>query len=86
MKTWQLQEARKNLSEVIKRALKDGPQRIVKDDEKSVVVVSYNEYLQMKKRQTSLSEFFRVSPLAKMNIKLKRDNSFEREAGKWLGM
>jgi len=86
MKSWLLQDAKKNLSEIVKRALKDGPQLIMKDNEKSVVVISYEKYQQMKGKQKSLSKFFRASPLAKSDIELKHDKSMTREAGKWLGM
>jgi len=72
---WQLQDAKKNFSEVVERALKQGPQLITRHGEKAVVVMSYKKYAQMKKSQTKLSEFFRASPFAKINLDLKRDKS-----------
>ncbi len=74
---WQLQDAKNKLSEVINRALTQGPQLITKHGEKTVVVVSYTEYEKLLKSQDKLSEFFRASPLA--GIDLARDKSLPRE-------
>ena len=46
--TWQIQDAKNKLSEVIARALKQGPQLITKHGEKTVVVISYAEYERLK--------------------------------------
>jgi prevent-host-death family protein len=73
---WQIQDAKNKLSEVIARALKHGPQLITKHGEKTVVVISYTEYESLRKTQGKLSDFFRASPLA--NVELKRDKSLPR--------
>jgi len=75
---WQIQEAKNRLSEVIARALKQGPQVITRHGEKTVVVVSYTEYEKLRKSQSSLSEFFRASPMT--GIDLRRDKSLPRQA------
>jgi prevent-host-death family protein len=74
---WQIQDAKNKLSEVISLALTQGPQLITKHGEKTVVVVSYAEYEKMRKSQGKLSEFFRASPLA--GVDLSRDKSMPRE-------
>jgi antitoxin Phd len=74
---WQIQDAKNKLSEVITRALKDGPQLITRHGEKTVVVVSYAEYERLRKSQGKLSEFFKASPLA--GIDLTRDKSQPRK-------
>lgn len=74
---WQIQDAKNKLSEVITRALKQGPQLITKHGQKSVVVISYVEYEKLRKSQGKLSEFFRASPLA--GIDLTRDKSLPRK-------
>ncbi|MEW6084070.1 MAG: type II toxin-antitoxin system Phd/YefM family antitoxin [Chloroflexota bacterium] len=74
---WQIQEAKNKLSEVIARALKQGPQLITKHGEKTVVVMSYAEYESLRKSQGKLSDFFRASPLA--GLDLKRDKSLPRK-------
>jgi antitoxin Phd len=61
---WQLQEAKSKLSELVNRALGEGPQIITRHGEEVVVVISYEDYNQMRKPKTSLVEFLRTSPLA----------------------
>ncbi|MEP7135438.1 MAG: type II toxin-antitoxin system Phd/YefM family antitoxin [Chloroflexota bacterium] len=86
MSTWQLKEAKRNLSKVIKLALEQEPQTITRRGEKVAIVISYNEYLRAIKPQIKLSEFFRKSPLAKTDIDLSHEKSLPRETGKWLGL
>jgi len=74
---WQIQDAKNKLSEVIERALKQGPQLITRRGEKTVVVLAFSEYEKMRKSQGKLSEFFRASPLA--GIDLTRDESLARD-------
>jgi prevent-host-death family protein len=79
---WQLQDAKNKLSEVIERALKQGPQLITRRGKKTVIVMSYEEYTRLKGAQTKLSEFFRASPLTKIDFNLERDKSYPREDAK----
>ena len=76
-RVWQIQDAKNKLSEVISRALNQGPQLITKHGEKTVVVLSYVEYEKLRKSQGKLSEFFRASPL--VGIDLERDKSLPRD-------
>ena len=75
--TWQIQDAKNKLSEVIERAIKQGPQLITRRGEKTVVVIAYLEYEKLRKSQGKLSGFFRASPLA--GIDLTRDKSKARK-------
>jgi antitoxin Phd len=75
---WQLQDAKNKLSELVERALNDGPQLITRRGKKTVIVMSYEEYMRMKTSQVKLSEFFRASPLTKVDLNLKRDKSLPR--------
>ena len=70
---WQIQDAKNKLSEVINRAITQGPQVITRHGEKTVVVVAYAEYETLRKSQGKLSAFFRASPLA--GLDLTRDQS-----------
>jgi prevent-host-death family protein len=75
-KSWQLQEAKNKLSEVVDDAIQDGPQVITKRGVEVAVVLSYPEFLKLKKEQGSLYDFFRKSPLA--GVDLERDSSAAR--------
>jgi antitoxin Phd len=77
---WQIQEAKNKLSQVISRALSQGPQLITRHGEKAVVVVAYAEFERLRKTRGKLSEFFKVSPLAGVN--LSRDKSASRNGVK----
>jgi antitoxin Phd len=78
--TWQIQDAKNKLSEVIAQAIKQGPQLITRHGEKTAVLVSYSEYEKLCKSQGKLTEFFRTSPLA--GVDLTRDKSLLRDEGK----
>jgi prevent-host-death family protein len=72
-RTWQIQEAKNKLSAVIDEAIEHGPQVLTRRGEEVAVLLSYPEYLKLKKRAIPLSEFFRQSPLGE--IELDRDRS-----------
>ena len=75
MSNWQLHEAKSRFSEVVEKALKDGPQVITRRGVETVVVLSFVDYRKMLLGQKRLSEFFRESPLAGLDLDLTRDNS-----------
>ena len=75
---WQIQEAKNKLSEVINEAIKHGPQIITKHGVEAVIVLSYAEYRKAMLNQKKLSDFFRKSPLAEINLDLRRDKSYLR--------
>ncbi len=70
---WQLQEAKNKLSEVVDRAVKDGPQEITKHGKKTAVLLSISEYKRLKRRKGTLADFFRRSPLAGIDLNRKKD-------------
>ena len=76
--TWQLQEAKNRFSEVVNKAVSGGPQVITKHGTETVVVISYEKYQRLKQSGTSLSEFFRSSPLAGVDLDVTRDKTTPR--------
>lgn len=79
MRTWQLQEAKNKLSEVVDEALRRGPQVITRHGEEVAVVLAYPAYRKLAAPREKLSEFFRRSPLAGLELDLRRDRSPVRE-------
>lgn len=79
MRTWKLQDAKARLSEVVKEATMHGPQVITLRGQAAVVVISKEEYNKFIKPRPSFVDFIRHSPLSKMNIDIKRDNSLTRD-------
>ena len=77
--TWALAEAKARFSEVIDRALADGPQTITRNGQKAVVIVSAEEWQRKTKRKGNLAEFFAASPLRGSDLKIKRSRDEPRE-------
>jgi prevent-host-death family protein len=78
-KVWQLQEAKNQFSELVNKALDEGPQVVTRRGEKVVVIVSNDDYKKLLKSQSGLLEFFRQSPLVGIELDLERDRSFPRK-------
>ncbi len=79
MQTWQLQEAKNRLSEVVDKALHQGPQVITRRGAETAVVLSMDDYRKMRERETDLVDFFRASPLAGLELDLERPRDTGRE-------
>jgi prevent-host-death family protein len=71
-RTWAVAEAKARFSEMIDRALADGPQTITRKGKEAVVVVSAEEWQRKTKRTGNLAEFFAASPLRGSGLKIKR--------------
>ncbi len=80
MTRWQLQDAKARLSEVIKKAAKEGPQSITVHGQPTAVVLSNEEYERLKKPRGSIVEFMRRSPLYGLDLDLSREQTRTREA------
>jgi len=80
MSEWQLQEAKARLSEVIKRAATEGPQRVTVHGVPAAVVLSEAEYERLVGAGESLVDFMRRSPLyGQEDVDLGRDQGLTRE-------
>ena len=76
MQTWQMQEAKARLSEVVKRAELDGPQDITVHGRSVAVVLSRAAFERLSGQNASLVDFMQASPLAGLDDELV----FERDA------
>lgn len=59
---WQLQEAKQRLSEVVRRALREGPQVVTRHGKDAVVVVSLEEFERLKAKRGDFKRFLRSAP------------------------
>ena len=75
MKTWQLQEAKAHLSELVKKASSGTPQEITLRGKPTVVVLSTQQYKKLKKNKQKLTTFLRQSPLVDLDLELQRDKT-----------
>lgn len=76
---WALQDAKAHLSELVKKAQKQGPQFISVRGDPAVVVISQKEYQALITPAISLVDFFRKSPLVGIRVDLSRDKSPNRD-------
>ena len=79
MSTWQLQDAKARLSELVKRAKSHGPQEISVHGEPAVVVVAHREFLRLTRPAEHFVDFIRKSPLKGAKLDLTRDRSPARD-------
>ena len=77
--SWQLQEAKSRLSQVVDHALREGPQTITLRGKPTVVVVSFEAFQNLTRPATSFSEFFRQSPLYDTKLDLERSKDESRK-------
>ena len=77
--SWQLQEAKNKLSQVVENAVHEGPQIITKRGVEIAIVISFVDYQEMIAARGKLSTFFRDSPLVGVELDLARDKSGARE-------
>jgi prevent-host-death family protein len=76
--TWQLQEAKNSLSEVVRKARSEGPQVITLHGTAAAVVVSAQDFGRMSRPKGKLVDFFRNSPLAGAKLILTRSKDTGR--------
>ena len=81
MQTWQMQDAKARLSDVVKRAGSDGPQHITLHGRPVAVVLSHDAYERLSGQRASMLEFMQASPLAGLDDELvfERDPSLARD-------
>lgn len=76
---WQLQEAKNQFSEVVRRAQRDGPQVITLRGSDAAVVVSARDFSRFSRPKGRLVEFFRKSPLVGVELGVARDKDTGRK-------
>jgi len=75
MRSWQLQDAKARLSELVASARRDGPQEISVRGEPAAVVLSSEDFQALRRKKPSFVEFLRRSPLAGVDLEIARDSS-----------
>ena len=72
LKSWTVAEAKAKFSEILERAMAEGPQTITKRGRTAAVVVGAEEWERKTKRAGNLAEFFAASPLRGSHLKIRR--------------
>ncbi len=79
MRSWQVQEAKARLSDLLRDAIRSGPQRITVRGRPAAVVLSTEAYEKLAGRKPSLVDFLGGSPWAGVELDLERDRSSSRD-------
>lgn len=79
MQSWQLQQAKAHLSDLVKEASTGKPQEITLRGKPTVVVLSIEQYEKLIRPKPNLVDFLRHSPLKDVNLEIDRDKSGMRE-------
>ena len=69
---WTVAEAKAKFSEIIDRAMSEGPQTITRKGRTAAVVVGAEEWQRKTMRAGNLVEFFAGSPLRGSNLRVRR--------------
>ncbi len=78
-KQWTSSEAKNKFSEVIEKAISQGPQVVTRRGKEVAVILSLDEYKRLRKASISLVDFLRDSPLVGVDLDLDRDKTRPRE-------
>lgn len=81
MKTWKLEDAKNQFSELVRRAIAHQPQLVTRNGERAVVVLSAEDYQQLV-APGDLVAFLRQSPLAKALAEGELDLERARDLGR----
>ncbi len=74
---WQIQDAKAKFSELVQKAIDEGPQTVTRRGKEIVVVLSAEQFELMKKRQIDLKDL--LPYLAPDEEYLERDKSLPRD-------
>jgi prevent-host-death family protein len=69
---WALQDAKNKFSELVDKAVGDGPQTVTRHGREAVVVMSVNDYKKLLVNKKDLVEFFSSSPLVESGLDFDR--------------
>jgi antitoxin Phd len=79
MEHWQLQDAKNRFSEIVNKALRDGPQVVTRRGKKTVVIMSVEQYQSLVRPKINIVDFFQESPLRGEDLDLTRRKDSVRE-------
>jgi prevent-host-death family protein len=72
-RTWQLQEAKARLSEVINESIRRGPQTVTRHGRPVALVVGADEFKRLSRTGPDFKAFVRAAPLGGLRLVRSRD-------------
>jgi prevent-host-death family protein len=65
---WQIQEAKARFSELVQKAINEGPQTVTRHGKDAVVVLSVEQYKKLEARRPSLLEVLMSGPEGELEL------------------
>jgi len=78
-RTWQLQDAKNRLSEVVEEARRSGPQVITRRGEETAVVLSFEDWKRLSQDAEPLVELLRRAPRIRGGLVVERSRDTGRD-------
>lgn len=72
---WQIQQAKARFSEMVERALRDGPQTVTRHGKPVAVLVRAEEYQRLRAGRKSFKTLLASAPLRGVEIRRSRDTA-----------
>ncbi|MEU8202957.1 type II toxin-antitoxin system Phd/YefM family antitoxin [Streptosporangium sp. NPDC049046] len=79
MSGWQVQEAKQRFSEVVRRAVSEGPQVVTRHGEEVAVVIDIAEYRRLKGDAPDFGRFLLADPDWDDDVEFPRNRDLPRE-------
>ncbi len=76
---WPFQKAKAKFTQIIRKALQEGPQTISKSGQDAVVILSLRDYQRLSRPPEDMVTFFKNSPLYGLDLDLERSRDQGRE-------
>jgi antitoxin Phd len=70
---WQIQEAKARFSEMVERAIKEGPQTVTRHGKPVAVLLPADQYLRLRSKGKSLKALLSAAPLKGVEIRRSRE-------------
>jgi prevent-host-death family protein len=78
-RTWQLQEAKAQFSQLVNETIEDGFQTITRNGHPVVVMISQKEFERFQKPKETIVDFFKRAPFPDLDLDIGRDKDTGRE-------
>ena len=70
---WQLQDAKARFSELVQRAIDEGPQTVTRRGKPVIVVISAEQFDLLQRRQVDFKELLAAAPLEGVDLERQKD-------------
>jgi len=77
--SWKLQDAKAKFSQIVDEAIKNGPQYVTRHGAEAVVIVSVEEFEELKSSKLPFKDFLLSCPKASLELEFNRQKDLPRK-------